>query len=312
MKFQRTWQSQIQGDTQIWAIGMPFTVRFQCRSPGTPTPCSGMFYIYNLPEKCRNDIKKDFWENPAVRTFSFQAGYDKTSQNSLGARPQNPSPLPVVFVGNINMAYSYRQGPDWITEIEVFDGGWAVEMADTNQQFPAGTPLGQVLRTLAMTMDPTKQLLKNVFISDSFTQVDPRQAVVSKGPFQAMVDRIIPLDAKMFFSKGTLYVLNQNEYLPNPTGITEISEDSGMIGSPRRQAAFTVVQMLFEPRIEPGQKITLRSQEPYSGDAIVLIVDHKGIISPTQSDDLVTTVTFVRSPNAQAAFALDLGLGRAA
>lgn len=300
MKFGRTYTMIVQGNTQKWTFGSPFTCRFATVANGGPTMNTGDFFIYNLPEKVRNDILADIYggfENTpgelvplgivplgqALRPVSFAAGY------------QNEPQLPVIFVGNVVWAYSYRQGPDWITQIHCVDGQGAIDIGNAEISFISGTTLGQIFRTICQALPG----LSIGLISKTFDQYkDPRGVVVSGNPWEELVRRIIPVNAQLFVNKGSIYIILQNEYVPNPGGIMEINADTGIIGSPRRQDSQTIVSMIFEPRLELGQQVLLRSASPYAGETKLLHLRHYGTISESECGDLITEATFLRPDNA--------------
>jgi hypothetical protein len=283
MKWGRTYQMIIQGELQEWRVGFPFSCRFQVSATGTPTANVGHFYLYNIPEKMRNDILKDIFDDPQYRQISFMAGYESEPQ------------LPVVFVGNVFWAYSYRQGPDWITEINALDGGYGIEAGSVHYVAPAGTDYRQILRVLVQAMP---NLTPGIISQNLPLPENARGISLAGQPWAELIKRILPINAQLFISDEVVYILAQNEYIPNAGGLTEISDDTGMIGSPRRQNNMTIATLIFEPRIKCGQKITLVSRQPYAGDHKVMMVDHHGTISPTVCDDAVTVATFFRSPTA--------------
>lgn len=278
----------VQGESQMWTFGSPFTLRFATQANGTPTMNTADFFVYNLPENVRNDLLMDIYQDPTIRTISFAAGYLREPQ------------LPVIFVGNVFWAYSYRQGPDWITQVHCVDGGGALDLGNIEQSFVSGTTLGQIYRAIC-------QALPNLsvgLISKTFDQVkDPRGVVVSGNPWEELVRRIIPVNAQLFVNKQNIYIILQNEYVPNPGGLTDITPDTGMIGSPRRQGALTIATMVFEPRLEIGQQVTLHSSAPYAGEKKLLSIRHYGMISESECGDLVTEATFLRPETSSLAVA---------
>jgi len=79
----------------------------------SPPPTPGKFRIYNLAESTRRNlfhVRYDI-DNDKYQRVQMFAGYKTNKQ------------LPLVFLGNVFPASTQRSGPDWITEIEAFDGG---------------------------------------------------------------------------------------------------------------------------------------------------------------------------------------------
>lgn len=291
MKWGRTYQMTVQGETEKWLFGSPFTLRFSTVANGTPTTNTADFFIYNLPDKIRNDISMDIYQDPEYRQITFSAGYN--DQASL----KTPAHLTSVFVGNVFWAYSYRQGPDWITQLHCVDGGGAIDIANVEVSFASGTTMGQVYRTLCQAIKDAHVGVTGFVVSKTFDNLsDPRGITVSGNPWETLVRQIIPKNAQLYINKGIINIILQNEYVPNPGGLVIISPDTGLIGSPRRQGAMTIATMIFEPTLEIGQNITLQSIYA-AGENKLLALKHYGVISESECGDAITEATFLRPDN---------------
>ena len=168
----------VQGNTRLWTFGSPFTLRFSITAKGTPTPPFAEFFIYNLPEEVRNDIMMDAFGdpdnyNPSFRPITMVAGYN----NFAGGQIDAPIKAPV-YAGNIYWAYTYRDGPDWITQIHCFDGQGAIDMGDhafpkglSINGGPNGIQLGQIYRILCQALRGLNRDIKGYFISTSFDNI---------------------------------------------------------------------------------------------------------------------------------------------
>lgn len=294
MKFGREFKLSISGKEQDWLITNPFTCRFKMTSACTPTANDAIFQLYNLPEKTRTDLIKDVFdglgEPNSYRRISFAAGYR--------SQPQ----LPVIFVGNVFWAYSYRQGPDWITEIHALDGQFGIQNGEVEHAAPAGVEFQALLRTIAQFMPHISIgiISKNV----GSDQKSGRGVSVSGNAWDELVKRILPLNAQVFIDKEKMHVITNTEYIANTGGIPEISDETGMIGSPRKQADLTTATMLFEPRIQAGQLVTVKSRESYAGNHKVLFIGHSGTISDAVCETLTSNVTLYRTTEALKAVAL--------
>lgn len=301
----------VQGNTRLWTLGSPFTIRFNITAPGTPTPTMADFFIYNLDEKLRNDIALDAFGapqnyDPLLRQISMIAGY-----NNFAGGQNSPPIIAPVFVGNVFWAYTYRQGPDWITQLHCADGLGAIDVADkawlkghSINGGPNGTQLGQIYRVLCQAMKGLNRDINGYFVSLSFNNIKIIDPVVHVGnPWQALIDDVLPRGFHLFIQQGIIYVLMTNEYVSNPSGIQEINSDSGLIGTPRRQQGLTIADMIFEPRLSVGQSVKLRSVTGLDGTKLMAI-RHYGEISESESGDCVTQAQFLRMP--------DLALAKAA
>src|SRR5579872_5875045 len=105
MKFGRVYSMVAEGRESTHTINFPLTCRFRVNNAALPYAGESIFQIYNLAPEVRRDLNKDYFQQNIYKAISFAAGY------------QTDLPIPIIFKGNITMAYSYRRGPDWITEI---------------------------------------------------------------------------------------------------------------------------------------------------------------------------------------------------
>ena len=184
----------VQGNSQLWTFGYPFTIRMNITSTGTPTPMTANFFIYNLPETCRKDILLDMFyigpdNQPLYRKINLVAGYSNATGSSSNAAIVAP-----VFAGNVFFAYSYRQGPDWITEIQAKDGQGAIDISQMETTLSAvpvgGLMLGQVYRTLCQALVAEGRDIHGYFISKSFSTIaEPLDRTLSGNPWDRTYSR---------------------------------------------------------------------------------------------------------------------------
>ena len=292
MKWQRRYLMTIEGRSgEIWTPAYPFTCKFKVVGVGSSTPNQAHFTMYNLPKNVRQDIGFDVGDDSTYRRLTFAAGY-------LDEEPN----LTVIFAGNVTFCYTFRQGPDWITEIDCLDGGWAISNSGTYLfSFPKNTGYVQYLTQVAqgLSVDSNKPIPIGV-ISPNLgipTNKNRGSAFVSN-PWAELVRQTLPLNAKLFINKEVLYILAQNEYLQNTNGLTIFSPDTGMIGSPRVNNLMLIATILFEPRLQVCQQITLQTSLPYGGNYEVQMIEHRGTVSPVEAGDYTTTCTFFRYPDA--------------
>jgi len=98
-------------DTEFVSIASPITLQLNVIRNTLASANTGTFRIYNLKPETRNRIFHDRNSTTVLRKIKVQAGYE------------DESPLPTIFLGDIQTAYSSRQGADWVTEIQAFDSG---------------------------------------------------------------------------------------------------------------------------------------------------------------------------------------------
>lgn len=270
------------GNHTFHQISFPLTCRFQIVKQVTFNTGKALFRIYNLSSEVRNDIYADVFEVGEYRKITFAAGYSGEE-------------LPQIFQGNIKQAFSYREGPDWITEIEAYDGGSDVENTLAN----VTKPVGYNVNDLALDVIGQFEHLKVGAIGDLDSGVlPPSRGITLNGNAWDLITRSIRPDGGFaFINNEKVCIVNQWEYIANEGGIEEISSDTGMIGSPRLFSSQVKVRLIFEPRLEPAQLVSLKTQENrMSGDYSILRLIHQGTISGAVCEDLTTEATLFK-PN---------------
>lgn len=230
------------------------------------------FRIFNLSEKNRNDIQKDQRDYSDRRSLLFTAGYGKN--------------LSIIARGTLHRAWSIRQGSDFITEIQSFDGGNAFINANTSQQFPANTPKTTIIENLMRSMqangvtvgaigDYPGQIARGNSFSGSTTEL---LRELTGGGF--------------FIDNGKSYALGDNEYLNQPGEVLLINSAAGLLGTPVKEELWYVFDVIFEPRLYLGQRIKLESETLKSSTNFykVTSLKHRGIISDTVGGPAITNV----------------------
>jgi len=138
IKFGRNYYLTIQFENgDILPLGLPFTIEFDVSRKLMAAPADAQIRIYNLGKDNRSRIHYDFSNyTPSKRFITLQAGYGNNT--------------PVIFFGSITQAWSVREGVDFITTIEAFDGGTAYingEISPT-KTFVEGMTLRSIYGTL--------------------------------------------------------------------------------------------------------------------------------------------------------------------
>lgn len=281
-------------------IGPPFSIEFDLVQNTGASIRTLDLTIYNLGLAARSLLRKDMIpiDRPAgdldERQIEFWAGYSDSVPTSLQQYYQSQAQqktalhhsqnFPTIFRGIVSHAYSYSDGnsPNAITRIEAKDIGTSRIVGDTHRPYTAGTPVRRILADL---------------ISDI-----PRISVGAIGNFDRNLKRgmtcvgdpvpyILDLTDGHFFIYGQKgYCLNDNEYLKGP--VPMINAASGLVGTPRIDATIVSATMLFEPGLVLAQGVQLETEtiQGINGFYKIIGIHHRGIISPTQSGQCLTTV----------------------
>ena len=258
----------IEGDSI--EISMPFSIDFSVSRSMTGGANTANFTIYNLNEDTQNKIYKDpfVMEFRAIQLF---AGYDDDVTKML----------PMLFNGQIKGAYSMRQGTEFRTEIEAFDGAFAMTQGNVNQAQSAG----QTLKETMLGMMNSLPKIEGATVGKGFDQKTQRGQVLMGNP----AEYLKMLSSNRFFiDKNHAYVLADDEVLEGD--IETIDASTGLIGTPKKSGQVIEVELIFEPRITLAQSLELISEtnKAFSGVYKVIEVVHSGTISPSVSSNVTT------------------------
>lgn len=286
-KFQRACKLEIgvdpnaKGEQFPLTIPPEFTVEFEVRREALASAQEATFRIYNLGPVTRdkvfvdvNTYATDEAGTAVRRRVKFFAGYGDFK--------------PLIFNGYIRSAVSYRNGVDFITEIQCYDGG-----EDMAQAYVAHTMGGAGATT---TFEDALKFLNTKLPGTTGAPI------IGEWPKTVTTERGLTLVGSVWnltqtYSGGTaiidnsqLKVLNEDEAIRGEIAV--ISSDTGLLGTPRRGLNRIEVTMLFEPRFTLLQVVDLQSETWKTVNRTYQVAGftHRGTISPVVAGDCTTEV----------------------
>lgn len=286
MKFGRTFKMSIQGQRFTWTPTFPTTLVFDVQRNIFASANKGTFTLYNLALSARRDIYFDRFVSNQRLKITLQAGY-------VGSPV-----LPTVFQGDIRVAWPQRQGVNWITQIEAFDGGFALYNARPQQlSIPTGYTLQKAADQLISPMKPygvTLGQVSNVKLTNS-------RGVAFTGTCWDCLKGLVPGDGQLFIDNGAVNILNPEDFIATPT-VPVISADTGLIGTPRKQGNLIACTTIFDPQYVVGQLANLQSAETWMNNPRLKVVGihHHGKISGVEGGDLFTDLSLFSGYNTSA------------
>lgn len=274
-KLGRNYILQVEGaDGRPITVQPPFTIEFDITRNILTSANVCSIRVYNLNKNNRSLLRFNIMDSDDFRFVQLRAGY----KNNLST----------IFVGNITQAWSVREGVNFITSIECFDGGFAFNNSEFNQTFKKGTSYKAIIEAIINTLDEfgiqpgaigtySKTLSKDTPFSGTATTL---LTDLTQGGF--------------FIDNGKANCLGNSEFRTG--GIPLINAKSGLLGTPVRERNIITFDMLFEAGIIAGQKVQLESltessfNTPSTQSYKVISVKHRGMISESVCGDAVTTL----------------------
>ncbi len=262
-------------------IQLPLTIEFDITRRTLSTASTASIRIYNLSQKNRNNIRFNVSDIGNFRQVTLQAGYGDN--------------LSTVFSGNISRAWSVREGVNFVTTIECFDGGFSYNNSTTELSVPAGTSRKTVLTSLIGDLD----FVSLGAVGPSF-YTDPKTGSFLSLPLGNTLNGDTTALLKeytnggFFIDLGVAHCLSNNEYIIGADPTLTIDSDSGLLGTPVLEETIVHFDMLFEPQLKPGYSVFLNSitEDNFNGRYRVTGVHHRGMISDAVCGEVITTGEF--------------------
>jgi len=299
-KWLRSYTMKVVGKSgEEYTFAPPLTLQFDVCRTVQKSLNTANFRLYNISPAAQRDIYKDDPESPDTQSqtkkmsVTLEASYQSMT-TTLGS---------IVFSGTIQDACTYRSGGTVITEINALDGSDPAMRKIISKVFgdaSAGCLTKKVLEDLTGLLGD--QGIKSAVVG-SFTGGGTRRRSVF-GPLWDVICDIAGPAAVPYIDSGRSYVLNYNDAFDVPGNIPAIDGSVGLIGTPRKYFTRVDLQMVFEPRVTPGQLLGVSSKfnELIQNDYLsVQKVRHSGTISGAVDGgavtDLVCTISPYGAPN---------------
>jgi hypothetical protein len=284
-KFNRWFILRIETQTKNTYIEIrsPFTLEFSITRSNLAKSNEASFTIYNLNNESRSVLGKDAMDFNLAdnrRAIQLFAGYAEKEGDLL----------PRCFNGTIRRASSQRQGSEFRTIIEAYDGlaSFSTQMVSTNLN------PGEIQAASIAKVAKSIKGLDKITIGTNFTDVVKRYTAVLGTPSEVLGDLT---EDQFYVDDGSAYALDKSEVINGE--IRLINADNGLIGTPKKSEMTVEVEMLFEPRIKPSQLIELQSltADRFNGVYQVTGIIHRGTISGAMGGDCRTILTMMQQKN---------------
>lgn len=258
---------------EVITISYPITCQFDINLGSYQAANAATFQFINLSPTIQAKLWLDRFEiGKKYVVIRFYAGYGET--------------MPLVFQGYLQECLSERPSgsTEWITTMNGFEGGHLYQYGFINTTIAKGTTLADIVNYM---IEQDKDV-KLGYITPDLPPLPRNRTFI--GQTMDILGREYG-GYEVFIDKGKLNILGDNDVIPGE--ILVITDDSGLLGSPRRSNVFTEVTTLFEPGVRVGQAISIISDSmPRFNRAYKLVqIHHKGVISAVDSGKLTTTMT---------------------
>lgn len=271
MKFLRTYEIRITTpDGVALVIKPPITCQLEVEQSVKGSSLSNASVtLTNLAPNTRNRLGKDKFTKVDYWQIIIMAGYGKT--------------LIEVFRGNIQEGYSYKQGTEWFTKLECYDGAYQVQNGFMAETFTKDTTMKDAIIQSVKNMP---QLLVGLLGSPASEDKPARGRVIVGNPYDE-IQKIT--NGQAFISGESLYVLADNEVMEGEVFVLSAEDNKT---TPKRRDGYLEVDRIFSPELKVGRIAELRSLvEKYNGQYKIFGVKHSALFSGAEAGDATTTVS---------------------
>lgn len=259
-------------DDEVITVAFPFSCNFQIDTGIYSTSNSGQFQFYNLSKPIQQKIWLDLYESGKKYVkIDFYAGYNNT--------------MPLIFSGYVLECTSTRESgsPDWVTNVSAFNAGDFFKYGFINATFTQGTTLADIVRMATSGTEVTPG-----YLTDEIKPIKRDETFI--GQTMDLLTRKFA-GYNVYINNNELNIIGENDVVPGDVEV--ITDETGLLGSPRRANLFLEIDVLFSPQLRVGQAISLLSESmPEFNRAYQIVnIKHQGIISPTVSGKTISKIT---------------------
>ena len=271
MKFIRQYKIDILTPSgQTITIKPPFSAKIYINRNTLASANKGKVTLYNLAPTTRNAIFKDKYSITEYWQIKIQAGYEK---------------LTTIFQGNLYESISYKQGTEWITQIDAFDGMSAIQNGYTSQSVAADTPKQNIIQSIIGDMP-------NIIagsIGGNTEETTERGQVLMGQSSELLADQT---DGKYFIDGEVVNVLTDDEVIQ---GSVILLDEEQLFATPKIRDTFLDCDILFLPEAQPGLICEVRSKESrFNGQYKIMGFSHDITIFSSQAGKAKTTISLYK------------------
>lgn len=308
-KYKRTYKLYYRYDdtNNKWLyITLPITLDFTIERNNLATANRCRLTLYNLSKQTRDLLFRD--ELDIGKPYNpDEVGWVQTSQAELDKAEKSPDKLRnwielemgyesthmtyQVFSGAVLWAYSYKQGVDYITEINAYSTNLKDPLTYITYEAKAGKTYKSAIFDIATQLTG----IYNISISDEIAEKVFTEDTVLMGTAEDILAK--QLGYKSYVDNNSLYVFNDKTTITKGREPTIINSKNGLLASPRRTQNGVKISMVFEPQLRVGQLVQLNAdlEQTYNGTTFIVSgFKHTGSVSTVRDTQTTSEVELIR------------------
>lgn len=228
-----------------------FTMNAEIERSTTGSPNQANITIINLAENTRNQLYKDRYNTLEKWLIEIKAGYED---------------LKTIFIGYARQIQSYKQGTEWYTEIDAYDGLFDLQNSFVSQTVSKNTPIQDMVKNVVNTMENTTLGAMGTPVQD---QGSSRGQVLFGWSKDVMK---LLSNGQYFIDNNILHCLANGEVIGDQVIVLDSEQ---LLTTPKRRDTFLDVETLFLPEAQLGITFQLKSKEKmFNGQYACLGIKH--------------------------------------
>lgn len=210
---------------------------FQVKKSLKPEPNTCELRLFNLAESTRRLL-----ETPKKLALRLEAGY--------------PGAVAQLYLGEVRSAYSFREGPDIVTECSTGDSEKELQAAHIALSVGPKVPASQALNAIAGALKVgtgNVNIMTAKLAAKGVVLFGPGTAIFGSAR-RALQDICDSADLEWSIQDGVLQILDRGKALEDRAVL--LSADSGLLGSPTiDNKGLLQAAALIQPDLRPGRKV---------------------------------------------------------
>lgn len=302
-KFGRTFALFIQKNTpdllgNFVEVVPPMTIDFDINRNDLLHANACTLRVYNLSPEKRDQLWKDPWDTTEAqckRTVEMRAGH-----GLIGAPGEAPTGATFLFFkGQIASCTSYRDGTNYITEIQALDGGYAISHGEfTLERGVTAAMTYSAVMTMIMNLPNSLPGVKPGYVSPTYTETVggtltvPARGISLSGNTAEELSRLS--GGAFFVDNMVANVVSQSEAILAAPVL--VNAATGLIGTPRYGQLWIEFEMVFEPKLAIGRKVFIEVPgiRRINGLWTVRGLSHRGMFSDSVAGQAISIVRAAR------------------
>lgn len=241
--------------------------KFDIKRSLLPDPNTCDIEIYGLSENTRGRIKSasKIEQNKIGSKLYLKAGYKELYEQ--------------IFSGELIVISHEKNDADWVSKLKCADGFTAYNASEVETSFKKGVSFSSAIDAIYGTMGLSGKNTKT--ITDDLSKKFDASYVISGKAKRYLDDLSKSVTSSWSIQDFKLLILKDGKAI-NETSAIRISNETGLVGSPKRTEKGINFTSLLNPKLKPGYLVQLESND---FNKIKVVIQSVNYVGDTHTND---------------------------